>query len=619
MTGAGCMLKGCDYVRISLLAMSKSVPLLKFDKSEKGILADEGLNLIKAVSGPVCPVIFIGDGRGGKSYLASRLAGDDEAFTSSDSAEPVTEGIDVVIRPVSAILEELGEKVDPSRKDEQLLILDCEGGNNAMAAIRTLVNVFGIIIGTQVVFVSSGMASEQALQTLGASLAASSILDLKISELPKRGLLFVVNKNTLRYEDDALEKMLEVKEGMDEGRADVRKSILANFEDVNRKFFAVPIKGMPNFEPAVASIRKAVLDTRVPLTMGGVTVVGPSLAGLLDKIVGEMRKQNEVSFPSMTKFVVYDGFLIPTADRMVKKATDEQFPKLDDYVDNLDKLDPRKDILQAFEKEVAYIGDEKLIVDAKRYLQEKLDTHWELVAARNKAFGEEVKSMETETREVAAEQNMGPIGGKGLLRRVVVTMQNMRIESRPLIYRRKGGEPERGTWTDTGTETTRIKESAFEVYGVLPVLRGHLSKRSPNLVRKAMKVAGMHAQDRKCILKDAHFLWWEPDKFAGKNEAAGCINFLINRATCTVDENNPTSFIIKPASPEGWKDTTSFTGNKDRQFWFDASDKEINCEEWVRALKAHIDFANQAYEQLGEEKIINQVGIFKPNLAQVDC
>jgi len=481
------------------------------------------------------------------------------------------------------------------------------------------VNVFGLIIGTQVVFVASGMASEQALQMLGASLAASSILDLRMQDLPKRSLLFVVNKNTLRYEDNSLEKMLEVKEDMDEGRADIRRSIMANFEEANRKFFAVPIKGMPNFEPAVAAMRKSVLDGRVPLTMGGVTVVGPALAGLLEKIVQEMRKQNEVSFPSMTKFVVYDGFLIPTAERMAKKAQEEQFPRLKDYMDNLDKLDPRKEILQDFEKEVSYIGDEKLIKEAKRFLEEKLDTQWELVLLSNKAFGEEVKSMETETREVEAESNMGPIGGKGLLRRVVVTMQNMRIESRPIIHRRKGGEPERGAWTDTGTLTTRIKESAFEVYGQLPVLRGNLAKRSPNMLRKAMKLAGMHEQDRRIILKDGHFLWWEPDKFSGKNEASGCINFLINRATCSVDPDNPTVFIIRPANDEGWKDTTSFTGNKDRQFLFDAAEREISCDEWVMALKSHIDFANKAYEQLGEEKILEQVGIFKPSLAQVDC
>merc|ERR1719487_3205926 len=93
--------------------------------------------------------------------------------------------------------------------DEYLLILDCEGGNNAMAAIRTLVNVFGIVIGTQVVFVASGMASEQALQNLAASLAACSLIKLDDgNKLPGRRLHFVVNKNTLKYKAEALDEML---------------------------------------------------------------------------------------------------------------------------------------------------------------------------------------------------------------------------------------------------------------------------------------------------------------------------------------------------------------------------------------------------------------------------
>lgn len=598
----------------------RAVPLLKFDTNEKGRLVDEGLNAIKALSGPICPVIFIGDGRGGKSYLASRLAGDEESFTSSDSAEPVTEGIDIVVRPVSKILQESGmEGVQTSGRDEQLLILDCEGGNNAMAAIRTLVNVFGIIIGTQVVFVASGMASEEALRTLGASLAASSIMDLKMNDLPKRKLLFVVNKNTLRYEDNSLETMLEVKDGMDEGRADIRRSILANFEEAHRKFLAVPIKGMPNFEPTVAAMRKTVLDGRQPLTMAGVGVEGPNLAGLLERIVSEMRKQNEVSFPSMTRFVVYDGFLVPTAEKMAKEAQDEMFPRLEDYVENLDSLDPRKEVLKNYENTVSYIGDKKLISQAVLFLQEKLDSAWETVTLRNKAYGEEVKSMDTETREVAAESNLGPIGGKGLLRKVVVTMQNMRVESRAVIHRKKGGEPERGVWTDTGTLTTRILEAAFEKYGTLPVLRGRLLKRSPNVLRKVLKLAGYHEQDRCCILKDGHFLWWEPDKFNSRGEAAGCINFLMHRAECNPHPDAQGIFVIKPALDQGWSDTSSFSGGEHRQFLFDASDQEITCDEWVMAIQQHIEFANEAHEQLGEEKILSQVGIFKPTLAQVDC
>eukprot|EP00913_Durusdinium_trenchii_P024877 g23351.t1 len=77
-------------------------------------------------------------------------------------------------------------------QDEHLLVMDCEGGNNAMAAIRTLVNVFGLLLGSQVVFVANGMATEQALQTLGMSLAARSLVRLEEgTQLPTQDSVLV--------------------------------------------------------------------------------------------------------------------------------------------------------------------------------------------------------------------------------------------------------------------------------------------------------------------------------------------------------------------------------------------------------------------------------------------
>merc|ERR1719277_1249009 len=94
-----------------------------------------------------------------------------------------------------------------------MLVLDCEGGNNAMAAIRTLVNVFGIVMGIEVVFVAGGSFSEAALQNLGASLAARSLIRLdSASSLPDQRLIFVVNKTTLNYDQDTLEKTLRAEQ-----------------------------------------------------------------------------------------------------------------------------------------------------------------------------------------------------------------------------------------------------------------------------------------------------------------------------------------------------------------------------------------------------------------------
>merc|ERR1719419_1604253 len=118
-----------------------------------------------------------------------------------------------------------------------------------MAAVRTLVNVFGIILGTEVVFVANGMATEQALQSLGISLAARSLIRLDgASKLPEQRLIFVVNKNTLQYEESALEKILATKYN-DPGRQDVRDTVRAAFPE--RDFCTVPIMGMPDFEESV--------------------------------------------------------------------------------------------------------------------------------------------------------------------------------------------------------------------------------------------------------------------------------------------------------------------------------------------------------------------------------
>ena len=97
-------------------------------------------------AGRICPVIFVGDGRSGKSYLASCLVNAEDrmergelgfwglvsywpwangkcficayfhalhtasqdAFVSSDSAESVTEGIDIVAVPLSRISAQVG-------------------------------------------------------------------------------------------------------------------------------------------------------------------------------------------------------------------------------------------------------------------------------------------------------------------------------------------------------------------------------------------------------------------------------------------------------------------------------------------------------------------------------
>jgi len=275
-------------------------------------------------------------------------------------------------------------------------------------------------------------------------------------------------------------------------------------------------------------------------------------------------------------------------------------------------------VLKEFDDSVSHISQKALIADARLILMEKLDAAWDQVVLCNEKFGNQVKGdILTEIREVLQESNMGPIGGNGLLRSVNVTMQKMRVESRAKVHRRRGGPPEIGPWIDTHSTTTRILESAFESFSTLPIFRGRLQKTSPNVLRQVFTVFSAGSQERACLLKDGHFLWWEPDKMA-ESEAAGCINFFIHRATVSTNPNFKGFFCIKPAEPQGWASGTSFSGGAQREFWFDASECEVTSKEWVEGIQRHIQFAKLVREQLGEEKVMAEVGIYKPTLTQAD-
>merc|ERR1712176_1567455 len=98
-----------------------------------------------------------------------------------------------------------------------------------------------------VVFVASGMASEQSLQTLGTSLAARCLINLGDDEPAGRlqqQLVFVVNKNSLRYDDDAFEQILQAKHKGP--RKELRESIQDAFPE--REFCTVPMMDTPEFE-----------------------------------------------------------------------------------------------------------------------------------------------------------------------------------------------------------------------------------------------------------------------------------------------------------------------------------------------------------------------------------
>lgn len=593
----------------------KAAPLLKF-KDDVAHLAPEGVEVIKGITGNVCPVILIGDGRAGKSYLGSRIVNSEDAFESSDSAESVTEGIDVVAVPVAELLRSYGlpggEDVPPG---EHLIVLDCEGGNNAMASIHSLVNVFGIVVGTEVLFVANGMASEQALQNLGMTLAARSMIRLDgAGALTEQHLVFAVNKNTLKYMGSALEKILN-QQHSDAGRRELRETISAHFPE--RSFFAVPLIGMPNFEQTVQELRAEVLKNRRPLTIGGEPVDGPKLSGLLELIVQEIRKSNEISLPSMSRFIVYDSFLRPLVEEIVAESKGK-IPVLDDYHSELSRLAPHADAESRFEKEAGHVKQTELMKEARELLHKELDILWTEVVRRNELVGEQVVEIKDETRENVLSQIKVAIGGRGLLKRVVVTKKTISIETRAAVYKKKGGEPEISDWKESGGTRERLLETCFEPLwdGRLPVLKGSIQKQSPNFLRTLFD---KRKQSRMCVLRDGHFMWWDEAEIEKKGEAKGCISFIVHRAEVFAG-TDPNIFGIRPQKGKQWKQTEekAFTGKSDREFLFDAEGGEITRDEWVEAIEVHIAFGDGIDAELGEEKSRSFVKTCKPTLKDVE-
>jgi len=459
------------------------------------------------------------------------------------------------------------------------------------------------------------MASEQALQNLGATLAVRSMIRLDgAGALTEQHLVFAVNKNTLKYQGSALEKILN-QQHSDTARRELRETIGAHFPE--RRFFAVPLIGMPSFEQTVKELRAEVLKNRRPLTISGEPIDGPKLSGLLELIVQEIRKTNEVSFPSMSRFIIYDSFLRPLAEEIVA-GSKGKIPVLEDYDSDLSRLAPHPDALSKFEKETGHLRHAELINEARELLQKELDILWSEAVRKNELIGEQVVEIKDETRENVLSQIKVAIGGRGLLKRTLVTKKTLTVETRAAVYKKKGGEPEISDWKDSGGTRERLLEGCFEPlwHDRLPVLKGSIQKQSPNFLRSLID---KRKQSRVCVLRDGHFMWWDEAEIEKKGEAKGCISFIVQRAEVFAG-TDPNIFGIRPQKGKQWNQTEekAFTGKPNREFLFDAEGGEITRDQWVEAIEVHIAFGDGIDAEIGEERGRALVKTCKPTLKDVE-
>merc|ERR1719316_567549 len=120
-----------------------------------------------------------------------------------------------------------------------MVIMDCEGGNNALSKSHSIVTVVGALLATTLIFVTDGKASEAAIEALSMMLQERALIKCDgTGSLAAQTLLFVVNQNRLRYQDDALEKILAAKH--DEEREELRELISKAYPEDRRMFYTVP-------------------------------------------------------------------------------------------------------------------------------------------------------------------------------------------------------------------------------------------------------------------------------------------------------------------------------------------------------------------------------------------
>jgi hypothetical protein len=292
----------------------RSYRLLKFEgPSERPVICEEGLAAIQDLPGPVCPVAFVGDGRSGKSFLASKIACQ-EVFAQDDSDVAVTEGIDVCVLP---------------SHPGHIVLFDCEGGNNAMSKSHTIVTVVGALVATALAFVTDGKASEAAIEALAHMLEERRLIKCDgTGSLQAQSLLFIVNQNRLRYTDDSFEKILAAEK--DEEATEIRKLIGETYPENRRHFFTVPHESKKDFEERWTKLEAAIREAAIPLKMGKLWMTGAHVVEMLRGIEKALRSHGKVSLPALHRHVILDSWLKPTVSRVLTTRMDKLMEDFDE-------------------------------------------------------------------------------------------------------------------------------------------------------------------------------------------------------------------------------------------------------------------------------------------------
>lgn len=366
-------------------ASALCIPLLKFGAGEDlPHLEEAGLSALSLLPPPVSIVTFLGDGRCGKSTLASRLAHGNRGiiFPIGDTGEPVTAGIDLCVVPSTS-------------SSGTLVVLDCEGGNNPTGAIRSAVDLVAMLCSTLTVQVMWGQMGESQLLQIGQGLAARDRLLTGVGAgLPAQRLLLVVNGCHLRYAAGHLDKTFRQDHvGSESSRNELRAKIKRAYDQI--MFSTVPHEMDPTFAKKMGEFEKVVKDSCSPVALAGRQLSGAQVVEILRQTVGELHSSGAVPVPSIFRHVIFHHLLVPLVNSLSAEV-DASLPDLDDEVYRPQPLDCRPEILQRFEEDARHLTYPELVAEARESLRDRINRTWQAWAARNEAVGQQDRDVTTE-------------------------------------------------------------------------------------------------------------------------------------------------------------------------------------------------------------------------------
>eukprot|EP00418_Pyrodinium_bahamense_P068838 CAMPEP_0179097700 /NCGR_PEP_ID=MMETSP0796-20121207/44980_1 /TAXON_ID=73915 /ORGANISM="Pyrodinium bahamense, Strain pbaha01" /LENGTH=456 /DNA_ID=CAMNT_0020795449 /DNA_START=5 /DNA_END=1373 /DNA_ORIENTATION=+ len=392
------------------------------------------------------------------------------------------------------------------------------------------------------------------------------------------------------------------------GRDEMRQDIKAAFPE--RRFVSVMHSVLPGFAQTMATFKTDLYAARQPMVVSGMPVCGEQFCHILELIIKEVQQMNRVSAPSMTRAVIFDGFLRPLVDRLLAKAKGK-LPALNDYDPDIARYDARPDLLIGFGEATAHLAPGPVLDEARQLLVRGLDEMWEALLRENDLLGEATAQLSQETRHIVEKEESRCLGGKSLLRGLMVTQQTVRVESRAVVRKKRGGDPVCSDW-ERGDRILRLREAELEEeLPKLPRMQGRVARRVPSLFGHLL---GSHSYE-PClfVVRDLHLMWWTLP--CQSDEPTHCINLLECR--CSVDtagENAAgASFVLtledclgegggqeealwfQMREPASWTATFACCAGHGRQAGTtcrsEALSNVADRDKWVSCIEAHITLA----------------------------